>query len=529
MSKVQDNKNTVKGDGLSKKERRALKVKEKTAQGDPTVKKAQETAANVQQDKSEDNKNVKSEAKSSDNAQTLQAQLSEKELRRLEWQKKLAAQGESKDKEKENLSKAELKAKRREMQEAQRQAKAAAVTEKQPKLKPSEKPSNVEPIKSKSPPKSTSPNNKPKTVAIPAKSNKNQVLFVEHLYSDKTKFENSQEFNNVNTSIHPVFKRLGAQYMSKIICGSDARCLALLSALKIMLDDIKTPENVDFNIYVNKYLDECFKYLNNCRPSAVTMTNALKHFRLQLTRLNKDLTNNERIAILHNSIAVYIQNEIQKAIQAITMKVDEKICDGDVILTYGCSSLITKILLKAHEDKKKFEVIVVDGRPHLDGQELIRRLVDVDIKCRYISIQATSFIMPKVSKVLLGAHALLTNGVVMNRTGTAQVAMVAQAFNKPVLVCCETYKFSERVLTDSFVYNEIGVEDKLCHLNTINGKPCPLKNWKEKSNKLTPLNLLYDVTPSDFITAVVTELAILPCTSVPVVLRINANEMQMMN
>lgn len=41
-------------------------------------------------------------------------------------------------------------------------------------------------------------------------------------------------------------------------------------------------------------------------------------------------------------------------------------------------------------------------------------------------------------------------------SGTAQVALVAQAYNKPVLVCCETYKFSERVQTDSFVYNEIG-------------------------------------------------------------------------
>lgn len=54
-------------------------------------------------------------------------------------------------------------------------------------------------------------------------------------------------------------------------------------------------------------------------------------------------------------------------------------------------------------------------------------------------------------------------------------------------------------------------------------KPSPLNNWKDNS-KLTPLNLLYDVTPPDLVTAVVTEIAILPCTSVPVVLRINAND-----
>lgn len=62
----------------------------------------------------------------------------------------------------------------------------------------------------------------------------------------------------------------------------------------------------------------------------------------------------------------------------------------------------------------------------------------------------------QVSKVLLGAHALLANGSVMSRVGTAQLALVARAHNVPVLVCCETYKFCERVQTDAFVSNELG-------------------------------------------------------------------------
>lgn len=50
----------------------------------------------------------------------------------------------------------------------------------------------------------------------------------------------------------------------------------------------------------------------------------------------------------------------------------------------------------------------------------------------------------------------MANGYVMSRAGTAQVALMAKAHNVPVLVCCETHKFSERVQTDAFVYNEIG-------------------------------------------------------------------------
>lgn len=48
----------------------------------------------------------------------------------------------------------------------------------------------------------------------------------------------------------------------------------------------------------------------------------------------------------------------------------------------------------------------------------------------------------------------------MSRVGTAQVALIAKAFNVPVLVACETHKSCERVQTDSIVYNELGKEKK---------------------------------------------------------------------
>jgi hypothetical protein len=51
----------------------------------------------------------------------------------------------------------------------------------------------------------------------------------------------------------------------------------------------------------------------------------------------------------------------------------------------------------------------------------------------------------QVSKVLLGASAMLANGNVISRVGTSMVAMMARQYNVPVLVCCETYKFSEKV------------------------------------------------------------------------------------
>ena len=64
--------------------------------------------------------------------------------------------------------------------------------------------------------------------------------------------------------------------------------------------------------------------------------------------------------------------------------------------------------------------------------------------------------------MLLGAQALLSNGMVLSGAGTALVSLTGRALNRPVLVCCETYKFSDRVQTDSQVYNQLGKRNAQC-------------------------------------------------------------------
>lgn len=220
---------------------------------------------------------------------------------------------------------------------------------------------------------------------------------------------------------------------------------------------------------------------------------------------------------------MYAREQIETAAIAISLKVREKISNGDVILTYGCSSLIKRTLIEAFNDSLKFRVIVVDSRPDHEGQEMLKSLAMLGINCTYVMINAISFIMPEVSKVLLGAHALLANGFVMSRVGTAQIALVANSYNVPVLVCCETHKFSERVQIDAFVFNELGDPNALVKNKNTQERFEHLKDW-ESIPHLTPLNIRYDITPPELVTAVITEVAILPCTSVQVILRRNQFE-----
>lgn len=128
-----------------------------------------------------------------------------------------------------------------------------------------------------------------------------------------------------------------------------------------------------------------------------------------------------------------------------------------------------------------------------------------------------------MTKVLLGADTLLANGYVASKIGSSQIALIASGFNVPVLVCCETYKFSDKVLTDPFIDNELGSTDQFL-LNLSEQRQTLLRN--DLPPRVSLVDLTFDITPPEFVTCVVTERGCLPCTSVPVVVRVRQNVLQ---
>ncbi|KAM4713513.1 translation initiation factor eIF2B subunit delta isoform 2-T2 [Anableps anableps] len=343
-----------------------------------------------------------------------------------------------------------------------------------------------------------------------------KVSLFSHLHQYSRKAPLTQQLSIPSTVIHPAIVRLGLQYSQGIVAGSNARSVALLHAFKQVIRDYTTPPNEELSRDLVNRLKPYISFLNQCRPLSASMGNAIKYVKKEISNIPSQCKEEEAKRKLLNCIEWYIKEKIILAAKAIAESSIEKISNGDVILIYGCSSLVNHILCEAFEKSRKFRVIVVDSRPRLEGREALRRLVQRGISCTYVLISAVSYILPEVSKVFLGAHALLANGYVMSRVGTSQIALVAKAFNVPVLVCCETYKFCERVQTDSFVSNELDDPDDL--IVTRNGQT-QLENWQQEPS-LGLLNLVYDVTPPDFVDLVITELGMIPCTSVPVVLRV---------
>ncbi|GAB4815322.1 hypothetical protein N2152v2_002368 [Parachlorella kessleri] len=350
--------------------------------------------------------------------------------------------------------------------------------------------------------------------------------------------------------------KLGLQYMDGSIRGANARCAAMLAMFMHVIKEFKMPagrqggevarelSGPTLNAMpqsVQAYLQE-FKmpagrqggevakelmaavngivaFLVACRPLSVTMGNAIKYVKCELERLKLQPSLGEQQVKeeMCEKIGTFIQEKIRAADNLIIEHAIAKIQDGDVILTYSHSTLVAAVLLRAAEEGRRFSVVVADARPHLEGRRLLRQLLSGGIPCEYLYLNALSFSLDRVTKVFLGAGAVLSNGTVLSRVGSAAVAMMAAAERIPVLVCSETYKFHERVQLDSITQNELGDPEAVAQLPDWVG-PSPLASWRD-TERLGLLNLKYDAMPADFVSVVVTEAGLIPPTSVAVILR----------
>ena len=245
--------------------------------------------------------------------------------------------------------------------------------------------------------------------------------------------------------------------MAGEISGGNARCIAMLLSFQEAIRDYSTPSKKTLNRDLTAKISSYVSFFTECRPLSITMGNAIRFLKSRIAKLPLSLSESEAKAALCADINSFINEKIILADKVIVRHAATKVRDGDVLLIYGSSCVVEMILLYAHELGKQFRVVVVDSRPKFEGQALLRRLVAKGLSCTYTHINAVSYIMHEVTKVLLGAASVLSNGTVYSRVGTACVAMVAHAFRVPVLICCEAYKFHERVQLDSICSNELGM------------------------------------------------------------------------
>ena len=286
-----------------------------------------------------------------------------------------------------------------------------------------------------------------------------------------------------------------------------------------MVESYSTPPGNSLPRHLTTHLSSQIEYLVSCRPLSVSMGNAIRWLKVKISEVDPDKPEQNAKQDLSEAIDGFIQERITAAGQAIATSATERIQDGDVILTFAKSTTIFQTLEKALHHGKQFKVIVADSRPLFEGKVLARQLVNLGIQVQYCLLHAISHVIKDATKVFLGAHAMTSNGRLYSRCGTALIAMTAKEANLPVIVCCESVKFSDRVALDSIVMNEVAPPDELLGSDDADS---PLSQWKDTSN-LQLLNLMYDLTPADYINMVITEYGSLPPSSVPVVHGLSMN------
>lgn len=349
---------------------------------------------------------------------------------------------------------------------------------------------------------------------------KNRVELFRHLpqfvYGTQLPSLEAKFFQDDAMHPHPAVYQVGLQYLTGDIVGGNARCVAMLMALRSMIIDYETPPEKTLVRDLVTRTNNHVNFLITCRPLSISMGNAIRLLKAKIAKLDPSLPEAEAKASLIADIDTFMLEKIVFADKEIVKHAVTKIRDGDVVLTHGYSSVVEMILVRAKEMGKKFRVVVIDSRPKLEGRRLLRSLLSKDIHCTYTHTNAVPYIMQEVTRVFLGAASVLANGTVYARVGTACVAMVAHSCGVPVMICCETYKFHERVQLDSITSNELGDPDAL--VKVAGRKESALEGWADNEH-LQLLNLTYDATPADYVSMIITELGMVPPTSVPVILR----------
>ncbi|KAK6112511.1 Initiation factor 2 subunit family protein [Brugia pahangi] len=294
-------------------------------------------------------------------------------------------------------------------------------------------------------------------------------------------------------NIHPSFLVFSSRCETKHIVGVDAVCVAFVQSFKQFLSDYVVPPNQ----VMSRDLEQSTRQQLNCMTEngkhsfPLMLGNLIKQLKKEISQLPDSISEQEGKEHLYCWLDDFVQQNFELALQAISSFCLKKMKNTVFLLTYSWCPVVERIILDAHNDKLLFHVHVLDSPIEYKGRQLVKTLCERKIPCSYGMLSSVGYLMKECHMVLLGCSAILSNGFVVAERGTSQIALVASASNIPVLIAAQTCKFVDRVQSFSHGIHEV---------NNLMGER-------------------KEVVAADLITALVTELRILPPSSAPAVLK----------
>ncbi len=259
----------------------------------------------------------------------------------------------------------------------------------------------------------------------------------------------------------------------------------------------------------NEYLIEWIPKFIESRPTSQVLVNILRKFLTQYLKRVKESGVKQAVKDVEKIIND-IKNEVMVVKDAIASLGSKRIVSGDVILTHSHSTTVLLLLKKALESGTRFSVIVTESRPIGEGLRTAEELEALGIDTTLIVDSAVRYVMKRVSKVFVGADAVAANGAVVSKVGTSAIALAAKEARVRVYVAAETYKFGLETVFGELIEGVMLSEPKLIMPD----------EWISKlAGKVVVREPLFDVTPPEYIDAIITEFGLTAPQAVPLLIR----------
>jgi ribose 1,5-bisphosphate isomerase len=229
------------------------------------------------------------------------------------------------------------------------------------------------------------------------------------------------------------------------------------------------------------------------RPTAISLWNGV-HFVLKGMNHQTDCES-LRQAVVQNA-DIFIRRS-EEAVTIIGRNGSNRLRKGDRVLTHCNSQAALSVILTAHQQGKSIKAFATESRPWRQGILTANQLSKAGVDTTLIIDSAVRYIMKDIDAVVVGADTIASNGAVINKIGTSQLALAAHEARVPFYVCAETFKFSPRTMLGELV--EIEERDSLEIIRPGEVPP-----------SVHVLNPVFDATPPEYIDSIITELGVVP-------------------
>lgn len=252
------------------------------------------------------------------------------------------------------------------------------------------------------------------------------------------------------------------------------------------------------------YLRECAGYLKSSRPTAVNLMWAVDRIMDKVEEMQ--IASIEEIKAEMEKDAIAIHKEDENTNRTIGLNLLSLLKDGDTVLTHcNAGSLAASaygtalaVFYIAQEKGMNIKAYADETRPRLQGAnltsfELAGHGVDVTLICDNMAAVVMS--QGKIDAVIVGCDRVAANGDTANKIGTYSVSLLADHFQIPVYIAAPTTTIDMDCPDGSAIpIEERSADEVLC----VNGGYIAPKEVKT-------YNPAFDVTPAEYITAIVTE------------------------